>query len=61
MSNLQSQGDALKKAVEWVSEQRKKTPDTPAAKLANEAALKFDLSPKDSEFLLRFVKKDTQT
>lgn len=57
MSNVQPQGDALKKAIEWVSEKRKKTPDTPVNKLANEAALQFDLSPKDSEFLLRFVKQ----
>lgn len=59
MSNVQPQGDALKKAIEWVSEQRKKTPDTPAVKLANQAALQFDLSPKDSEFLIRFVKQET--
>ena len=58
MSNVQPQGDALKNAIQWVSEQRKKTPDTPAVKLANEAALQFDLSPKDSEFLLRFVKQE---
>jgi hypothetical protein len=59
MSNVQPQGDALKKAIEWVSEQRKKAPDTPAVKLANQAALQFDLSPKDSEFLIRFVKQET--
>jgi len=29
-----------------------------ADRLADEAALQFDLSPKDSEFLLRFVKKE---
>ena len=58
MSNVQPQGDALKKAIEWVSEQRRKSPDTPATRLANDAALRFDLSPKDSEFLLRFVKQD---
>ena len=58
MSNVTPQGDALKKAIAWVSEQRKKSPDTSVIQLADEAALQFDLSPKDSEFLLRFVKKD---
>lgn len=58
MSNVQPQGDALKKAIEWVSEQRRKSPDASVTKLANDAALRFDLSPKDSEFLLRFVKQD---
>jgi hypothetical protein len=60
MSNVQPQGEALKKAVEWISEQRKKNPDAPVVKLANDAALRFDLSPKDSEFLLRFLKKDPE-
>lgn len=57
MSTVQPQGEALKKAIEWISEQRKKKPEISAVKLANEAALRFDLSPKDSEFLLRFVKQ----
>ncbi len=60
MSNVQSQGEALKKAIQWVSDERSKSPDTPAKKLANDAALKFDLSPKDSEFLMRFVKQENQ-
>jgi hypothetical protein len=59
MSNVQPQGDALKKAIEWISEQRRKSPDTSVTRLANEASLQFDLSPKDSEFLLRFVKQET--
>jgi hypothetical protein len=60
MSTVQPQGEALKKAIEWISEQRRKHPDMSAVKLANDAALRFDLSPKDSEFLLRFVKKDPE-
>ncbi len=49
---------ALKKAIQWVSDQRQDREsswDSPVT-LANEAAFRFDLSPKDSEFLLRFVK-----
>jgi len=60
MSNVQPQGEALKKAIEWISEQRRKYPDMSAVQLANDAALKFDLSPRDSEFLLRFVKQDSE-
>ena len=56
MSTAQVQGEALKKAIAWVSEQRKKTPEVPVVKLADDAAFRFDLSPRDSEFLLRFVK-----
>jgi hypothetical protein len=59
MGNVQPQGEALKKAIQWISEQRRKNPDASVVKLANDAALKFDLSPKDSEFLLRFVKQES--
>ena len=58
MSALQSQGEQLKKAVKWISEKRKENPDINLAKLVDEASFKFDLSPKDSQFLLRFVKND---
>jgi len=58
MSTLQSQGEQLKKAVKWISEKRKENPDINLAKLVDEASFQFDLSPKDSQFLLRFVKND---
>ncbi len=58
MATVQPQGDALKKAVQWISEQRKANPNKNPMGLADEAAFRFDLSPKDSEFLLRFVKED---
>ncbi len=50
---------ALKKAIQWVSDQQKNKVDTPPTALANEAAFQFDLSPKDSEFLIRFVKNQS--
>ncbi len=58
MTSVQPQGDALKKAVQWISEQRKEYPNKNSMGLADEAAFRFDLSPKDSEFLLRFVKEE---
>ena len=58
MATIQPQGDALKKAIQWISEQRRQNPDKSPASLADEAAFRFDLSPKDSEFLVRFVKQD---
>jgi hypothetical protein len=56
MSTIIPQSDKLKNAVEWISEKRKNNPNNKAAQLAEDASLRFDLSPKDSEFLLRFVK-----
>jgi len=58
MSTLQPQGDKLKKAIRWISDKRKQTPDINLAKLAEDAGFQFDLSPKDSQFLLRFVKNN---
>jgi hypothetical protein len=61
MSTVIPQGDALKKAVAWVSEKRGTQADLNVKKLVDEACLQFDLSPKDSEFLLRFVKEQADT
>ena len=58
MSNMQPQGDALKKAIQWVAEQRKAGTDKTPSALADEAGFRFDLSPKDSEFLLRFIREE---
>lgn len=57
MASTQPQGEALKKAIQWVSDQRREDPAKNPMALADEAAFRFDLSPKDSEFLLRFVKE----
>jgi hypothetical protein len=59
MTRVQPQGEALKQAVQWISEQRKENPDINLAALVDKTAFRFDLSPKDSEFLLRFVQTQT--
>ena len=56
MSTIQSQGEQLKKAVQWLSDKRKESPEKSPVLLAQEAAIQFDLKPDDSEFLIRFVK-----
>lgn len=56
--SVQPQGEALRKAVQWISEQRKEDGTSDAATLAEKAAIRFDLSVEDSEFLLRFIKEN---
>ena len=56
MSTMQPQGEKLRNAVKWISEKRKENQDINLAKLVDDASFQFDLSPKDSQFLLRFVK-----
>ena len=52
---IQPEGEDLRKAVKWISEERKYNPDAKPVKLVEEACLKFDLSPKDADFLTKFV------
>ncbi len=59
MASIQPQGEKLRNAVKYVSEKRKENPDIDLVKLVDDTALKYDLSPKDSEFLSRFVKENT--
>ncbi len=56
--SIQPEGEALRKAVKWISEERKFKPEINLHKLIEEACIKFNLSPKDGDFLARFVKSD---
>ncbi len=47
-SEIQPKGEPLRKAVRWLSEQRRYT-----AEAISEAARRFDLSPVDEAFLLQ--------
>ncbi|CCK81547.1 hypothetical protein [Desulfobacula toluolica] len=58
MSTVQPKSEQLKKAIKWISEKRKENPDINLTKLVDQAGFQFDLSPKDSQFLLRLVRDD---
>jgi hypothetical protein len=58
--SLEAQGEDLRKAVKWVSEMRKYEPERVLKEVLEEACRKFDLSPMDAEFLVRFVKEDRE-
>jgi hypothetical protein len=51
--SIQPKGEDLRRAVKWVSEERKYNPDKEQKALIEEACVKFDLSPFDADFLLR--------
>lgn len=53
MSSIMPEGAAIRKAVQWVSKMREEG-NNPLATLVDEACIRFNLSPKDSEFLKRF-------
>lgn len=52
------EGEQLRKAVRWISEERQSREDANLAKLIEEACIKFDLSPADAEFLMRFFTEE---
>ncbi len=54
------EGEQLRKAVRWISEERQERKDENLAKLINEACIRFDLSPSDAEFLMRFFSEKGQ-
>jgi hypothetical protein len=49
-----SAGEApIKQAVKWIDEQLRDNPKADRTRLIDEAGRRFDLTPLDSEFLLR--------
>jgi len=45
---------AVRKAVQWVSKTREDGAKFPLATLIEQASIRFNLSPKDCDFLTRF-------
>jgi hypothetical protein len=56
MTNVMPEGDAMRRAIKWISAQVREDAATPPTKYINEAILKFDLSPVEADFLIRFYK-----
>jgi hypothetical protein len=58
MSDLLPDGEDLRRAVRWVSTNLQEHDDRPVVKkIVQEAIFKFDLSPKDADFLITFFAK----
>jgi len=54
MTTIMPEGAAVRKAVQWVSKMREQGAKDPLDALVEQASARFNLSPKDSEFLNRF-------
>lgn len=57
MTTVQPGGEDLRKAVKWISDERKYGAEKTLLKLIEEASLKFDLSPMDADYLTNFFRK----
>ena len=57
MSTIQPKGEKMRQAVKWISAERKEDEKKAISMLIQEASLKFNLSPKDEEFLISFYQE----
>ena len=58
MTTVQPDGEDLRKAVKWISDERQYGDPQTLFKLIEEASLKFDLSPLDTEYLSSFFRRE---
>jgi hypothetical protein len=54
MHDILPEGEDLRRAVKWISANLQEGADKTIQKLVEEAIFKFDLSPKDADFLMDF-------
>ena len=52
-ARLQPQGELLRRALKWLDEQRRAGIERPRPRLVEEAAMRFNLTPWEEEFLLQ--------
>ena len=60
MSHLLSPGEAVRKAAAFVAETRKAEPSRSLASILDEAGMRFNLTPLDSEALYRLFADSPQ-
>lgn len=58
MATIAPKGENLRQAVKWIGEKRKEGSTKSLSALLQEAALAFNLSPKDEEFLVSFYSEN---
>ena len=56
MATIMPKGEKLRQAVSWISEKLKEDDGAVVPLLIEKAALQFNLSPKDEDFLRSFYK-----
>jgi hypothetical protein len=61
LSQIIPEGEAVRNAVKWISSKCKENQESRIGLLICKAATKFNLSPKDEEFLRAFYSKEKIT
>jgi hypothetical protein len=60
MATIQPKGEKLRQAVRWISEEKQENEEKGVRKLIREAAMRFNLSPKEEEYLISFYDEGTE-
>jgi hypothetical protein len=58
MATIQPKGEKIRQAVKWISAERVVDEKKAFSGLIQEAALRFNLSPKEEEFLISFYREE---
>jgi hypothetical protein len=56
MATVMPEGENIQKAIKWISDSLEDSTTQPLHMLIEKAVFKFDLSPKDTEFLMGFFR-----
>jgi hypothetical protein len=59
MTTIQPKGEKTRQAVRWISDMRQEGDKRPTHVLVEEACQRFNLSPKDEEFLQAFYREES--
>jgi len=57
MTTIMPEGASLRKAIQWISQMRDGGSKASLMSLIDQASMRFNLGPKDGEFLQRFFKE----
>jgi len=57
MATIMPKGEKLRQAVKWISAERQASNNEPLLTLIEKAALRFNLSPKEEEYLKIFYEQ----
>jgi hypothetical protein len=57
MPTIQRKGEAVRQAVKWISENIKEGKDRPLSLLILDASCRYNLSPKEEDFIREFYKE----
>ena len=55
MATVQPEGELIRKAVQWISDELKDHPEKKRRMLMEQAAVKFNLSPREVEYLQTLI------